>query len=142
MDLQRIKFLAGLGKPEEAEEPTKHAPLLLERVMFLAGLDEAEKVEAMKGTSCATCMYTNPDKAEKVQKDKLNKQGGTVPDGEDQMERAKESDLITMPGVAFPTHVVPCTHPKVKQLVNERMCCAFWDAKGTLRAYGKQAIGK
>lgn len=60
------------------------------------------------------------------------------------IQRARKADLITLPRVVEGTNCFNCkwidsakkpygklcTHPKVKQYVNERMCCALWSAKG------------
>jgi hypothetical protein len=115
----------------------------LERLKHLAGLKEAA-TEVMKGTNCSNCQYIDADESVRIEdaSKELNKQGGSIPADEKQMKMAKEGDLITMPGKAMPTHKVACVHPKIKQYVTERMCCAYWDAPGTLRAYGEQAIGK
>ena len=103
-----------------------------------------EREEVVEGTHCGNCKYSDPQRAKPVDKDDLNKQGGVNPQNDHEMKRAKESDLITMPGKPrkMPTHKVPCTHARVKQYVSPRMCCAFWDAPGTLRPYGKQVLGK
>lgn len=114
------------------------------RLRYLAGVITEEKEEVMKGTNCANCQYTDGDEAERIEdaKKELNEQGGTAPQDAEQMKMAKDGDLITMPGKGTPTHKVMCVHPKIKQYVTERMCCAYWDAPGTLRAYGKQSLGK
>lgn len=115
----------------------------LERLKQLAGVNEAEQ-ETMKGTNCSNCKFTRGQDAIKVEDSskELNEQGGSKPENDEQMATAKQGDLITMPGKKMATHKVMCAHPKMKQYVTERMCCAYWDAPGTLRAYGKQAIGK
>lgn len=95
----------------------------------------------MAGTNCTNCKHTKGSPTEDVKASDLNEQGGTIPENAEQLKLAEKSDLITMPGKDFPKVKAMCTHPKVKQWVNSRMCCAFWDAPGTLRAYGKQSIG-
>lgn len=65
------------------------------------------------------------------------------------LERAKGADLVTLPEDVKGTNCYNCKwisrdkkaygsmcrHPKVKQYVNSRMCCALWDAKGTYRPF-------
>lgn len=60
------------------------------------------------------------------------------------IERARKADLITLPENVKGTNCSNCqwidtvkkpygkmcTHPKVKQYVNERMCCSLWANKG------------
>jgi len=96
--------------------------------------------KTLTGTNCSNCQYAS-GKSEKTAPGDLNKQGGTNPTNDKEMKMAEQADLITMPGTGKPEYKVMCTHSKVKQFVNERMCCAFWDAPGTLRAYGEQKIG-
>lgn len=98
----------------------------------------------MQGTNCANCKFIDTDESVRIEdaKKELNKQGGTIPANKQQMQMAKDGDLITMPGKDTPTHMIMCVHPKIKQYVTERMCCAYWDNPEALRAYGKQEIGK
>jgi hypothetical protein len=77
---------------------------------------------------------------------KVDDQGGLVPTDE---ERAKEADLITLPGGVTGTNCSNClfireiegrrqkhcVHPKVDQSVNNRNCCKYWDAYGTMRHF-------
>lgn len=68
-----------------------------------------------------------------------------IPSTPEEMERAKSADLITLPKDVKGTNCsnckfvkLPekfCTHPKVDMPVNERMCCAFWDAIGVIRPW-------
>ncbi len=67
------------------------------------------------------------------------------------LERARKADLITLPKDIRGTNCFNCRfirdplrgghgfckHPAVSQFVNERMCCALWDAFGTYRPYKK-----
>lgn len=86
-------------------------------------------------------------------KARINEHGGTVPQNEEARERALNADLGTLPEFVDGTncgsclYVDPlkdrqgvviglCRHPEVKQLVSSRMCCAFWDAQGFIRADG------
>lgn len=101
-----------------------------------------EADQPIKGTNCSNCKFTKDQKSQDVTADDLNEQGGTIPENDKQLEAAKQGDLITMPGDHTPKVKVMCSHTKIKQFVTQAMCCAYWDAPGTLRAYGKQAIGK
>ncbi len=77
-----------------------------------------------------------------------NKQGGMVPSSKEEMERAKEADLLTLPEKVTGTNCLNCqfvkdvkgsngycNHPKVKQLVSNRNCCAYWSASGVIRPW-------
>lgn len=79
-----------------------------------------------------------------------NKSGGIDPEEKHLIERAKHADLVTLPKDVKGTNCYNCmyvrdkrddcgfcTHPKIKMLVDERMCCAFWDNKGVHRSFGK-----
>lgn len=60
-----------------------------------------------------------------------------------QLERAEHSDLITLPDGIEGTNCgnceyvreTYCVHPEVDQEVSPRMCCKYWDAPGTHRAW-------
>jgi hypothetical protein len=78
----------------------------------------------------------------------INKLGGVSDDDGKSLERAKESDLITLPKNVTGTNCYNCKfigdkdenagyckHPKVKQYVNERMCCIRWSHSGEYRAF-------
>lgn len=81
-----------------------------------------------------------------------NKQGGIDVESKESKERAKEVDLLTMPkgiegtncaNCKFVEIIDPkesigfCKHPKVLLPVSKRMCCALWDAVGSLRIWKK-----
>lgn len=64
------------------------------------------------------------------------------------LQRAKQADLVTLPEhvegtncynckwvTANKSNKSMCTNEKVRQYVNERMCCALWDAKGVYRPF-------
>lgn len=61
------------------------------------------------------------------------------------LQRAKKTDLVTLPANVQGTNCGNCEYfkanycvnPKVRQPVNPRMCCALWDAPGTKRAWEK-----
>lgn len=66
-------------------------------------------------------------------------------DGKAQLERAKAADLVTLPKNITGTNCGNCsyikegfcTHKKVQQPVSARLCCAYWDAEGTIRPWEK-----
>lgn len=91
------------------------------------------------GTNCLNCSYASYDK-EPVSKKELDQQGGLKITDKRDLQLAKESDLVTLPGKGTPTEKFFCSHPKVKQYVTERMCCMYWDAEGVYRAYGKKVV--
>jgi hypothetical protein len=86
-----------------------------------------EDGEKIVGTNCFNCKYI--EKTETVNPNELNNNGGIDPKNEDEMKRAKEADLITLPGgdKTDSKNKGLCGHPKVKMYVTARMCCAFWD---------------
>lgn len=102
-------------------------------------LTEAESI--VKGTNCANCKFSS-DARKKVNKDQLDPQGGLKMTDKKQLKTAADCDLVTLPGRATVTEEFMCTNPKIKLMVTERMCCAFWDANGILRAFGKKVVGK
>lgn len=80
-----------------------------------------------------------------------NKQGGLDADENYLLERAKKADLVTLPENIEGTNCFNCkfitnkstksgfcNHPKIKMLVNGRMCCALWDNKNCYRGFGKK----
>lgn len=78
----------------------------------------------------------------------LNRQGGYDPENIAALERAANADLVTLPLNVVGTNCGNCrfvtatgqgtgfcNHPSVLQPVTTRMCCALWDAHGTLRTW-------
>lgn len=78
----------------------------------------------------------------------LNEGGGLVPRDRSEEFRARKADLVTLPPQIAGTNcgncsfvrevsggVGYCAHPKVRQYVTARMCCALWDAPGTIREF-------
>jgi hypothetical protein len=77
---------------------------------------------------------------------KTDAQGGLIPTSS---ERAKAADVITLPEGVEGTRCDNCVfirkiegkkygycvHPKVRMPVNNRMCCKWWNAEGTLRHF-------
>lgn len=73
-----------------------------------------------------------------------NDLGGVNNSDPDAIKRAKDADLVTLPKEVKGTNCYNCQwissdkkpygkmckNPKVKQFVNERMCCALWANKG------------
>jgi hypothetical protein len=69
----------------------------------------------------------------------LNDEGGIDPRDEEEMERAKKADLITLPG-GLKSEVVNkrfCNNKSVEMFVTARMCCAYWDNKDVRRPWTK-----
>ncbi len=81
----------------------------------------------------------------------LDRQGGLVLTG-DELKRGKAVDLVTLPPAVPGTtcanckyfvkgktensvHYGHCKHVKINMTVTGRMCCALWDATGTLRSW-------
>ncbi len=77
-----------------------------------------------------------------VEKELKNSQGGYMQSGEE-LARAKKADLLTLPPGVEGTNCANCKfqkdgfckHKEVQQAVTPRMCCAFWDAEGCVRAW-------
>jgi hypothetical protein len=73
----------------------------------------------------------------------LNKLGGVLAKTEKELQRAKNVDLITLPLDIDGTNCGNCkyikerycTHPRVRQDVNNRMCCVLWSRKGEYRQF-------
>lgn len=73
----------------------------------------------------------------------LNKKGGVLARTQDELKRAKEVDLITLPIDIDGTNCGNCrfvknrfcTHPRVNQRVNNRMCCILWSRPGEYRQF-------
>lgn len=102
-----------------------------------------EKIQLVTGTNCSNCKFSQNAKYEPVKKDELNEQGGMKITDKADLEKAKTGDLITLPGKGkTPTSKVMCKHKDISQWITERMCCAFWDAPGIIRSFGKKVVGK
>lgn len=85
---------------------------------------------------------------------KGNKLGGINETDKAALNRAKEVDLITLPKNVEGTNCYNCkwisshederydasmcTHPKVRQYVNERMCCILWTSSGEYRPFKRE----
>jgi len=82
----------------------------------------------------------------------INKQGGIDYNTNEQNEKAKEADLLTLPEEVEGTNCSNCkyitildakagkghcNHPKVRLNVTKRMCCALWDNKDSIRSFKK-----
>lgn len=73
----------------------------------------------------------------------LNKHGGVLARTEIELKRAKNVDLITMPNDIDGTNCSnckfiskgQCINPRVKQAVNNRMCCVLWSRPGEYRQF-------
>jgi len=96
------------------------------------------KNEKVVGTNCYNCAFVS-DKEEPVNPKELNGEGGIDPRNEEEMEKAKKADLITLPGgsKADATSKRLCYNEKVKMYVTVRMCCAYWDNARVKRPWKK-----
>ncbi len=102
-----------------------------------------EKKTIVTGTNCANCKFTKGSNSESVQKDELNAQGGLDITNKSDLRKARVGDLVTLPGKGkMPTIKVWCEHKDISQWVTQRMCCAYWDASGIIRDFGKKVVGK
>lgn len=79
---------------------------------------------------------------------RFNKHGGVLAESDQELKRAKDVDLITLPEKVKGTNCFnckfiknkmikqgDCVNPRVKQKVNERQCCVLWQATGEYRQF-------
>jgi len=78
-------------------------------------------------------------KDEPINSGELNEQGGINPKNDEEMDRAKKADLITLPGgsKADATSKRRCYNDKINMFVTVRMCCGYWDNAGVKRPWKK-----
>lgn len=91
--------------------------------------------EKVTGTNCKNCIWWKEETAKPVGKDELNENGGLKAPNDEYVAMSKRVDLVTLPGKATVTEKAFCDHEEIHDWVTERMCCAKWDAKGTVRDY-------
>ena len=109
--------------------------------MNIIEIRESVNKELVAGTTCANCMYTRDQISVKVDKIDLNKFGGTIPQTSADLKNAIAADVVTMPGIKFPSKKHMCSNPNVTQWVTERMCCNLWDHEGIIRNFtGKEPM--
>lgn len=91
------------------------------------------------GTNCYNCIWVSKEK-ESVDPEELNAEGGIDPKNEEEMQKAKTADLITLPGglKADATSKKMCYNEKIKMYVTARMCCAYWDNAAVKRPWKKK----
>ena len=92
--------------------------------------------EKVIGTNCYNCLFVAKDE-EPVDSKILNEEGGIEPQNEEEMDRAKKADLITLPGgsKADAANKKFCYNNNIKMFVTVRMCCAYWDNVGVKRPW-------
>ncbi len=90
------------------------------------------------GTNCYNCLFV-ANNEEPVNLKELNEEGGIDPRNEEEMDRAKKADLITLPGgsKADASNKKFCYNDKIKMDVTVRMCCAYWDNEAVKRPWKK-----
>lgn len=91
--------------------------------------------EKVVGTNCKNCIWWKEDTAKPVGKDELNENGGLKAPNDEYIAMSKRVDLVSLPGKATVSEKAFCDHEEIHDWVTERMCCAKWDAKGTVRDY-------
>jgi pterin-4a-carbinolamine dehydratase len=99
------------------------------------GKKTIEEVSKVEGTNCKNCIWWKEDTEKPVGKDELNDNGGLKAPNEHYISMSKMVDLISLPGKATVAVKAMCEHEDINDWVTERMCCAKWDAKGTVRDY-------
>lgn len=92
--------------------------------------------QSLFGTNCGNCRFFT---GRVCDGEEINRQGGIVILTGQDLDNAKRADLITLPEKQHATKARLCTHPKVAQPVNDRMCCAYWDNIGALRQWKTDA---
>ena len=94
------------------------------------------KTEKVVGTNCYNCKFV-AEKEEPVDPKELNDEGGIGPKNKDEMTRAQNADLITLPGGPKTDATTKrfCNHKEVRMYVTVRMCCAYWDNVGVKRPW-------
>ena len=95
-----------------------------------------KKTEKVVGTNCYNCKFVATEE-KKANPNELNDEGGIDPKNQEEMERAKKADLITLPGgsKAEVTSKRYCSNKEVEMDVTVRMCCAYWDNVGVKRPW-------
>jgi hypothetical protein len=90
------------------------------------------------GTNCYNCLFISK-KEENVDPIELNVQGGIDPKTQEEMQKAKKADLITLPGgsKADALNKKFCYNDEIKMFVTLRMCCGYWDNAGVKRPWKK-----
>ena len=91
--------------------------------------------EKVVGTNCKNCIWWKEDTEKPVGKDELNENGGLKAPNDEYIAMSKRVDLVSLPGKATVSEKAFCDHEEIHDWVTERMCCAKWDAKGTVRDY-------
>jgi len=106
-------------------------------MMIFMSKNELNKDKVI-GTNCYNCKFVG-NKEELIDPKILNNEGGIDPKNEEEMDRAKEADLITLPGgsKADVTNKKLCSNDNIKMYVTVRMCCAYWDNDGVKRPWKK-----
>ena len=106
-------------------------------MMIFMSKNELNKDKVI-GTNCYNCKFVG-NKEELIDPKILNNEGGIDPKNEEEMDRAKEADLITLPGgsKADVTNKKLCSNDNIKMYVTVRMCCAYWDNDGVKRHWKK-----
>ena len=95
--------------------------------------------EKVVGTNCYNCKFV-ANNSEPMTPQELNNEGGINPKNAEEMDRAENADLITLPGgtKADATSKRLCYNKKIEMYVTIRMCCAYWDNEGVIRPWKKQ----
>jgi hypothetical protein len=94
--------------------------------------------QKITGTNCYNCLWISK-KGESVDPKELNAQGGIDPKDKEETQKAKQADLITLPGgtKADAKDKKFCYNEAIKMFVTVRMCCGYWDNVGVKRPWKK-----
>jgi hypothetical protein len=101
-----------------------------------------QKADSFCGTNCKNCKFYDSKTEVDASPDELNSQGGLEPKTEEETQRAKDTDLITLPGDNVVLKKAMCSHPEVAQMVTPKMCCAKWDHGEAIRPWEGDGVAK
>jgi hypothetical protein len=106
-------------------------------MMIVLSKNETNKGKVI-GTNCYNCKFV-ANNEEPANQRILNDEGGIDPSNEEEMDKAQEADLITLPGGSKVDATTKkfCYNDKIKMYVTVRMCCAYWDNDGVKRPWKK-----
>ncbi len=95
----------------------------------------------VSGANCFNCLYISKNQ-KPVNPEDLNKQGGIDPITQENLQKAKRADLITLPGETELKVEAKrfCYNVNIEMFVTERMVCSYWDNKGVKRPWDKKGI--
>ncbi len=97
------------------------------------------EIQYVFGANCFNCLFISKSQ-ESVKVADLNEQGGLDPITEEDLQKAKKADLITLPGFAKleVKNKRFCHNAHIEMFVTERMVCSYWDNKSVKRPWAEK----